>query len=140
MKIFIQNPAHREFIEEQKCFDVVDFLGLQSCGLCSPFGVLTLGNVSSFYPNSCSASKIPRREWENFTQTSLSDEINVARIPGQKKSGLTLTPIIPDKRSNSRNYHRKRKLQSYSGGSKARNPVTTRDGILYEFMNQWRTC
>ena len=42
MEIVIQNPAHREFIEEQKCFDVVDLLGLKYCGLCSPFDVLTL--------------------------------------------------------------------------------------------------
>ena len=42
MKVVIQNRAHREFIEERECFDVVEFLGLKCCGLCSAYGVLTL--------------------------------------------------------------------------------------------------
>ena len=56
------------------------------------------GNVLPFYPNFCSDSKIPLRESENFTQTSLSHEINASRIPGQKKSGPNTAPIIPDQR------------------------------------------
>ena len=42
MKIVIQNNAHREFIEEQRCFPVVDLLGLKYCRLCSTVDILTL--------------------------------------------------------------------------------------------------
>ena len=42
MKIGIKNPAHREFIEEHRCFDVVDLLGVKCCSLCSARDVLTL--------------------------------------------------------------------------------------------------